>query len=1424
MTSYSKADYLVSINSLLPDNGTQQISPLDLRTSLTDLADSTANFLVGYSINTENFFTSETRTTAGGDLAIGNLGSVGRTSVDNSAFGYYALGGNYTGFSNSAFGSYALGCNLYGSDNTAAGFRALVGNINGSGNVGVGNHTLQSNKNGDFNIAIGHGAGYYIGNNQGNLDANSYKLYVGSHPVNSDATCAIPYASGASPLLYGDLKTLKLGVGVKALHDFGAIQTSGSVSPSQSNLYSLGHPSYNWDSLYLTSGISYSNSGNFYISVSTPLDQDTYPNQYTSEQLIVLTSGGKIGIGTTAPSGDLGLITVAGDILPKTDSIHTIGHPSLRWDGYFNDVVISGNATINDLQYNTINSCLYDCKTLHLATSGICDDDSPGVCGYLSDQALDGAGFEVHSSGSDYRRDYQFIYKFPDPTTVCLEVDNHYSRSRWFSNISLQVESGRHVQTDRVLGRDNLSMVAESGCFGLFIRPNGPSGNKTYLAQETYVDLYSYGADVNFFGASGTSSDFIVSYSSPESGVIVGQHLATRVAGGLIGFGIEYHDEADTLLAGQFKDRLSMRSYNGDATILEPFNVMRSGSKGLVGVTNIPYASGADPVLPETIFNVQAAAGGESRFSTVGLNETSVSLISNGNTKASGLEISYDSTNFAAGTVADFSLIRPSGTVGRIIGAISLAQNGYVGMGYTRDGDTRVFSAHAPLTISHSGSYSGTISLKEQAESPNNVADFGMIYVKPKVVGATQTQSFYFTDDAGHDFDLVRNAANTTDGLLYGDTNRNTYGGFYSPISRPTIYAQDNTSLGYGALSGLDTGDRNVAIGSYAAKTVSYSSDNVVVGYNSLAAANSSSNTIVGANNLTISASATANVIVGNSNLENVTDTPNNVIVIGTGLFPTGTVPDYTIAIGHGDTPIIYGSGGPLASSRNLIIQDSKLSVAGDVNYQRIILDNERVTDAFIGDTTLRNVSNIEIQDNTVSSYDVSGNFAGNTDGGFSIDFADQDGIKSPLMSFLYDAAPMDTGSVSWTVPSTDRPYAELRGDLRLVGAVRFSDGSIIESALGNQIVAGTGLVRVDAATSTMHLDYSELIDAEQINPTISTSGSYLSIAVASGSNLPVGRVSIQTLGDLVGSGFASVSTNCNHIFSNAEASVSKTTNNSSIFIGCNVGVGATGWKHSVIIGSEAGYGATTPNVGLATDTACTFLGYRAGYNADNIDNSIFIGTNAGHTSNTASDSIFIGSSAGLQGSYNNSVGIGENALRGSGGTETGENNIEIVAGQSETSRLMYGQGALSDRININNVIAGNADDKMISIGDAILSPDAPLSVRKDDTIVGHSGVDYIQTWHCNDTLVAHIDCSGNFVASYAEIVEGVMLDEVLAPASMGAPTSGILATRDGNWNFDGDVYVVNRDTTSNIHAGAFVTANFINGTYRPNWVSCSGA
>tara|TARA_Y100000004_G_scaffold158655_1_gene185092 strand:+ start:1694 stop:3289 length:1596 start_codon:yes stop_codon:yes gene_type:complete len=527
----TKSEYLEKIDSLLQDNSTQLISPLDIRISLRDLVDSVHLFTADHNIQSNNFATPETRSTLAGDLALGKLKYAGRTSVDNSAFGYYALGANHEGAQNTAVGSHSLGCNLHGTYNTAVGFNSTAGNTTGSGNTAIGSLSLQTLRDGSFNIAIGHGAGSHIPKD------HSYKFYLGVDPIDSGYDCdSMINTSGAVPLMYGDLQERVLAVATQSIHPHGTLQVSGDITPSHSGKFNLGNSSRPWFSV--------------------------------NEVIHFSGSPVKVGVGTSTPSGDQGLLTVAGNIVPDVNGTRSIGWSDgtvngrkLLWDGYFNDIVVSGNAKINDLQYHTINECLYDCKTLHLATSGVCDDAGLGfhndaVCGYLNDESVDGGGFVVHSSGYDYQRDYRFLFRNSDPTIKCLEIDNHFSRSRWQSNISIEISSGCHFQGNRVLADHGLSLVKQSGCYGIFTRSEHPSGDKTYISREEHIGAYPTFKDVNFIANSGThlgsdlnpaGYDYSVMYGTVDSGVKITQEFSSRIktTSGKRGFSIVYHDELD---------------------------------------------------------------------------------------------------------------------------------------------------------------------------------------------------------------------------------------------------------------------------------------------------------------------------------------------------------------------------------------------------------------------------------------------------------------------------------------------------------------------------------------------------------------------------------------------------------------------------------------------------------------------------------------------------------------------------------------------------------------------------------------------------------------------------------------------------------------------------------------------------------------
>jgi hypothetical protein len=491
MPTLPKQTITANINAEILDNSRMLVSPYDVRHNLIDMIDSTHLFLNGKDIQSANFSTPLTRTTIAGDGALDFLYLPEYVSLDNSAFGYYSLRHNFNGGENTAIGSYSETCNVYGSGNTAVGYKSLAGNTFGNSNTVIGANTLQSNKFGSNNIAIGNGAGFYHGSGIGEKYSN--KFYLGINNVSALAECPdISEGGGATPLMYGELDNIRLGIGTKGLHSSSTLEVSGSISPSLSGMYDLGKEAFGWKTAWLSHSIN----------------DDIY------------FSGEKLGIGTASPSGSYGLVTVAGGIVPDESDKYSLGVPDLKWQGHFSDLTAD---SFTALTFHAIESCVYECKTLYLASSGVCEGE-PTPCGYLDDQSADGAGLVLVASGTSpetYRRRYEWLFSpsgsAPDN---CLEDHNVHSQSSWNSNISINIASGNHIQTDRVIGRETVSLMAESGCFGFFLRPD----NEVVIAGGTTTrnekQLVQHGAN---------GGTFTLTYSGQTTAAIAWDASASAV-------------------------------------------------------------------------------------------------------------------------------------------------------------------------------------------------------------------------------------------------------------------------------------------------------------------------------------------------------------------------------------------------------------------------------------------------------------------------------------------------------------------------------------------------------------------------------------------------------------------------------------------------------------------------------------------------------------------------------------------------------------------------------------------------------------------------------------------------------------------------------------------------------------------------------
>ncbi len=895
------------------------------------------------------------------------------------------------------------------------------------------------------------------------------------------------------------------------------------------------------------------------------------------------------------------------------------------------------------------------------------------------------------------------------------------------------------------------------------------------------------------------------------------------------------------------KDRLSVHIENGEAEIREAVTILRNGGtaaqSGLVGVTNTVYdpeASCDSVFTPLTLFHVHATGDQVSRFSSGPSKayRSSIELISNGKERASGLHLSYDpqyddsqiasdtgygyyepcvNPGIADKTVADFSLIRPSGQEGMEFSHISISERGYVSMGLTRVHEQRHFEANAPLTIAYvcdDHQDSGTISMHEQASAPTTHDSFGKIYVKPYTVGG-RSQAIFFKDDTGNETNLVLSqdleASNSVDGLIYGN-NGNTYGGWYTPEFRvPTVNHSNNTFYGWGAGFGVDN--------------VFLSSCNTFVGRHvgsGLATLDTvEKNTVLGCDSFSSHLTGSDNIIIGANSLTAGGNGPDDTITIGNDLYDGSEPENGTLTIGKGSTPLVLGkfTGG----TKYFGIQEGNLEVfSTDAYLYRISHEFESATSRF---KTVHSV----IDEQKVGSQ--------LPENPLCFNFENGDGLSLPLFEIDPDEAQM-TNVPNYANPLEDRPFARLDGDFKLRGAMRFQDGTSLSGLSEFELLQTLGTsgisksLEVSENTNYFVLDYSQLQLAGNVSSNIRTDNTFVAVQVDGTDSSNVGKMSLQGLADYVSSGTTSIAENCNVLISNPEneLNVNTAANARSVMIGCDVAAGAIGQNNSIMIGSNAGANATVSNPALNIDWSNIFLGSSAGFDSNETSYTIAIGNSAGKNSDSSVDAIFIGNSAGLNASYNKSIGIGKHALEGSSNTEEGGNgNIEIVAGLLNTQRLFHPtvieSPNLSDRLNIQNSIAGRTDRRNISIGDARLSPTAPLEVRRDSLIHADNGNTYIQTWYCDDVLVASLDCEGNFSSDGGGsfTVEGFVNDtDLQSSASMAVPTSGKLSLYNAGVATGNEVYVTNRDSTLTINNGTYVVASKIGSEYRPTWVACS--
>lgn len=1026
----TKANLIANINKDISDNATQDITPRDVRQNLLDVVDSISNLLFTEEIVSTNFSTPATRTTIAGESVLHKLGQESYVSVDNSAFGYAALKQNFAGERNTAIGSYAMTCNVYGTDNVAVGYSSLAGNSNGVANVGIGEYTLYYNKLGNMNVAIGHGAGYYADRESSN------KLYIGVHPVTEQYVCDNPEGIGLTPLVYGDFVLDKFGVNVNDFHPYGSVQVSGAISPSQDEVFDLGHADYSFNVTH-TKGVHFSEG----IS-------DTYDPITDS----ILVSGVRVH---------------SNDVKPLTSDVYSLGSPSEKWrNAHLRDLYVYGHATIEDL--TTITSCLYECKTLYLATSGICDGEVE-PCGYLNEEDLIGAGLVIPSSGESGLSNFEWTITPSGLSTRKLAPfpgtpeDNAF----WTSNNNILLSGDySHIRATKYLGLDNgraafggMYANAGNGFGGMNVAEDTTIQRLIFTTNDGFWDddynvLEDAGdGDFNTFystytfhigGTKNTSNPLRtdsrrVTISSKDIDVPVSLNFNHGVA---YKRGTEIYSTASGAVPGLFISTYDGSSNDRDKNTV---SIMQDDdTNGVFGVHN--FEGDRQVRLPETIINARSNTDAAIRVTAENQANTSASLELCGelNCLQDAGEVLY---NKPSGLMS-LAMYKDSGK----LDMFTMRRVGFTGTGIgilcddpdLIKGVISIGTPETPIGISISNHPSGY--------TPTDARDGYANLFSRYVDNSNQTSELIYVDDNGNILPL--SLAGDSTSSIFGDST-NTFGGSGCPNNRTNIVsASGNTAFGTEALSDT-TGAApqnalNTAFGYRAGYGLENSNGNIVVGSESLVSSVSNvNNNIVLGNKASVSGDR--NIVIGNS-IDNVSS--NNNILIGHELNGSG-LPDSSLLIGSGDNVLLRGV---LDGSSQL------LSMPNDGSFRLHALDDAEYT--------------------TVKSHSVVVAGSGDRYGvrPLTFNFTGSTGLSNDLITLDHSAHYPMQNVEDYERVNPRRPFMHVNGDIHVRGALRLADGSSLESAtavnsiddliaelqeqIDVQTIEGTMLENINAPTS----------------------------------------------------------------------------------------------------------------------------------------------------------------------------------------------------------------------------------------------------------------------------------------------------------------------------------------------------------------------
>jgi len=679
------------------------------------------------------------------------------------------------------------------------------------------------------------------------------------------------------------------------------------------------------------------------------------------------------------------------DLVPESPSSYNLGSPSNPLDFIHADnLVINTSASIQNAEF--INSSYYLNKTLNLAAKP-------------AEVALDGGGsYSIYDYALEPTDNNLIPYLSLEEVNgagLRVHVDsgdvfdflldtNNPDDVFWKSNISLDLGSGNYVKTDKVISGPEFSVDFGENLLSL-------KDSYFYLGEKAFGENNSLGfGNINFHDDNRIVSSYLCSneFNTSISQRFFSDASGPESGGSYTGFEISYENRLTSILSNP-----SPSTFPGHIGFsIKSFSMFDSGKTPAHSLflsrdnsTYIFAISDINEYDPEATADFNIADNCSLRVKSRSDDKTSTIFLDTGNRGDAQISCN-EALHFGFGRIPPVTTTAGIGDIGGFFNPKPLPTYKY--QMSLHDTHLDLFNSvsgtqNFTVNIGDKENQSASIGLVHSDESPVSASGYAGLFAKSKNAEA-QKSTLMFLDEAGNEFEVIRSPNNSVDGLLFTDRN-NVAGGVDSFSNKATdSTSSENTGIGFESLKDVTTGSENTFYGSKSGKSITTGNNNIGLGYGCL--------------------------------LNNKTNHHN--ICIGTNELGSDVATDYNFLLGIDDDHILMkGVLGPENDVKKLELpQNGVLEIKNNTNSEYIKL----------------NSNSIDVVDEGGSNFP-----------DFSFDIKFSGNHSSTLLSLNHEDPNLTITPVYASQPG---PFAELNGNLKLLGGICFSDGSFMDSSDSSRI------------------------------------------------------------------------------------------------------------------------------------------------------------------------------------------------------------------------------------------------------------------------------------------------------------------------------------------------------------------------------------